>query len=82
MKADTESLLNPEFLQQYAIVGRETDFESALQNGGKVAPGGVISIKSSASGTEKHKSPKENHGTGKKRGRDSHGGKSDKKRKS
>ncbi|KAI4383508.1 hypothetical protein MLD38_009339 [Melastoma candidum] len=82
MKADTEGLLHPELLQQYAIVGKDTDFENALQNGGKVAPGGVISIKSNTSRGEKHRTLKENQGSGKKRGRDSHGSKSDKKRKS
>ncbi|XP_056168240.1 RNA cytidine acetyltransferase 1-like isoform X2 [Syzygium oleosum] len=82
MKTKTEGFLNPEFLQQYAIVGRESDFESALQNGGKIASGGVISVKSSREKMEKHKKHKENQESGKKRSRNNHGSKSDKKRKS
>ncbi|CAH9071184.1 unnamed protein product [Cuscuta epithymum] len=41
-----DSLLDPERLQGYAIMDREDDFKNALQNGGKVIPGGVISVKS------------------------------------
>ncbi|KAF8018616.1 hypothetical protein BT93_H3497 [Corymbia citriodora subsp. variegata] len=82
MKAKTEGFLNPEFLQQYAIVGRESDFESALQNGGKITSGGVISVKTSREKTEKHKKHKENQESGKKRSRNNPGSKSDKKRKS
>lgn len=48
MKIDNEGILNPEFLQEYAIVDKEADFEKALQNGvGKVSSIGLISIKSS-----------------------------------
>lgn len=82
MKTKAEGFLNPEFLQQYAIVGRESDFESALQNGGKIASGGVISVKSSGEKKEKHKKHKENQESGKKRSRNNPGSKSDKKRKS
>ncbi|XP_048134806.1 RNA cytidine acetyltransferase 1-like isoform X3 [Rhodamnia argentea] len=82
MKTKTEGFLNPECLQQYAIVGRESDFEGALQNGGKIASGGVISVKSSREKMEKHKKHKENQESGKKRGGNNPGSKSAKKRKS
>ena len=39
-------MLNPEQLQHYAIVGREADFEEALQNGdGNISKSGLISVK-------------------------------------
>ncbi|KAK8653530.1 hypothetical protein V6N13_127525 [Hibiscus sabdariffa] len=85
MKAEADGVLNPEFLQQYAIEGREADLENALGNGGeKVLSGGVISVKSSRSGVEKHgKRNESNKESGKKRGKDNHGSKStSKKRKS
>ncbi|KAK8607016.1 hypothetical protein V6N13_052767 [Hibiscus sabdariffa] len=85
MKAEADGVLNPEFLQQYAIEGREADLENALGNGGeKVLSGGVISVKSSRSRVEKHgKQNESNKESGKKRGKDSHGSKStSKKRKS
>lgn len=82
MKTKTEGFLDPEFLQQYAIVGRESDFEGALQNGGKITSGGVVSVKSSREKMEKHKKHRENQESGKKRGRNNPGSKSDKKRKS
>ncbi|GAB2282952.1 hypothetical protein Dimus_017486 [Dionaea muscipula] len=78
MKAKREEgLLNPEFLQQYAIVSEEADFENALPNGGGKIPssGGLISVKADEKKTEKRwKSEK-------KKGKDGHGYKSNKKRK-
>ena len=83
MKAKTDGLLNPEFLQQYAIEGREADLENALENGGgKTLSGGLISVKSSRSGVEKHGKQNESNKSGKKRGKDDRGSKSSKKRKS
>ncbi|GMI68635.1 hypothetical protein like AT1G10490 [Hibiscus trionum] len=85
MQAKVDGVLNPEFLQQYAIEGREGDLENALENGGeKVLSGGVISVKSSRSGVEKHgKRDDSNKKSGKKRGKEDHGSKSTgKKRKS
>ncbi|KAI3866765.1 hypothetical protein MKW92_052498 [Papaver armeniacum] len=47
MKAESEGMLNPEFLQRYAIVDKEAAFEEALRNGsGKIGSGGIISLKS------------------------------------
>ncbi|XVF61787.1 hypothetical protein PTKIN_Ptkin08bG0158500 [Pterospermum kingtungense] len=83
MKAKTDGLLNPDFLQQFAIEGREGDLENALENGGeKMLSGGVISVKSSRSVAEKHGKQKESNKSGKKRGKDDRGSKSSKKRKS
>lgn len=82
MKTDTDGVLDPELLQQYAIVDREADFENALQNGGKIQSGGLISLKSSKSKIEKHGSQKESHNSGKKRSKDDRGSKSNKKKKS
>lgn len=48
-----DGLLDPDLLQGYAIVDREADFENALQNGGKVLPGGVISVKSNRNKADK-----------------------------
>lgn len=54
MNAETDSMLDPELLQQFAIVDREADFEDAVQNGSrKVAPGSVISVKSHKSSKNK-----------------------------
>ncbi|KAK9272602.1 hypothetical protein L1049_002976 [Liquidambar formosana] len=83
MKAKMEGLLNPEFLQHYAIADREADFENALQNGGgKIPSGGLISVKSSRNKMEKRGKQKESHKSGKKRSKDDHGSKSNKKKKS
>ncbi|KAK8717275.1 hypothetical protein V6N13_044549 [Hibiscus sabdariffa] len=85
MQAQADGVLNPEFLQQYAIEGREADLENALGNGGeKVLSGGVISVKSNRSGVEKRgKRDESNKKSGRKRGKDDHGSKStSKKRKS
>uniref|UniRef100_A0A5B7B8X6 RNA cytidine acetyltransferase n=1 Tax=Davidia involucrata TaxID=16924 RepID=A0A5B7B8X6_DAVIN len=83
MKAKMDGLLNPEFLQQYAILDREADFENALQNGGgKIPSGGLVSVKSSGNKVEKHVKQKESHKSGKKRNKEDGGSKSSKKRKS
>ncbi|KAI8029766.1 RNA cytidine acetyltransferase 1 [Camellia lanceoleosa] len=84
MKAKMDGMLNPELLQQYAIADREADFEKALQNGGgKIASGGLISVKSSKKKAEKHGKQKEGHNSGKKRDKeDGSSSKSNKKRKS
>ncbi|CAL5368156.1 unnamed protein product [Camellia sinensis] len=84
MKAKMDGMLNPELLQQYAIADREADFEKALQNGGgKIASGGLISVKSSKKKAEKHGKHKEGHNSGKKRDKEDGGSsKSNKKRKS
>lgn len=80
MRAKTEGLIDPDLLQQYAIVGKETDFESALQGSGKkISSGGLISVKSSRSKPEKRGTPKEKRGQ---RSKDERGSKSNKKRKS
>lgn len=83
MKAKTESLLDPDFLQQYAIADREADFEKALQNGGgKLPSSGLISVKSSRTKMEKHGKQEKSHKSGDKRSKDHHSSKSNKKRKS
>lgn len=83
MKAKTESLLDPDFLQQYAIADREADFEKALQNGGgKLPSSGLISVKSSRTKMEKHGKQEKSHKSGEKRSKDHHSSKSNKKRKS
>lgn len=54
MKAGNEAMLDPELLQQYAIVDREGDFEKALQTGaGKVPASGLLSVKSNRPKKEK-----------------------------
>lgn len=54
MKAGNEAMLDPELLQQYAIVDREGDFEKALQTGaGKVPASGLLSVKSNRPRKEK-----------------------------
>ncbi|KAF2284264.1 hypothetical protein GH714_020135 [Hevea brasiliensis] len=80
MKTKMEGMLNPELLQQYAIVDREGDFENALKNGGKITSGGLISVKSSRTRVEKH-GKHDGHKNGKKRKGDN-GSKSNKKSKS
>nr|XP_004237469.1 RNA cytidine acetyltransferase 2-like [Solanum lycopersicum] len=83
MKAKTtEGLLDPELFQQFAIVDREADFESALQNGGgKISSGGVVSVKSNKSKLEKKHSKLESENSDKKRHKNNSGSKSHKKRK-
>lgn len=75
-----EGMLNPELLQQYAIVDREGDFENALRSGGKITSGGLISVKSSKTKVEKH-GKHDGHKSGKKRKGDN-SSKSNKKSKS
>ncbi|GFP93320.1 upf0202 protein at1g10490 [Phtheirospermum japonicum] len=83
MKSKLEGSLNPDLLQQYAIVDKEADFESALQSGGgKALSGGVISVKSNKTKAEKHTKQSENEKTEKKRSKHDHSSKSNKKRKS
>lgn len=70
-----DGLLNPDRLQQFAIVDKETDFENALQSssGAKVLSGGVISLKSSRSNTEKQgKKQTEDQKSEKKRNKHDH----------
>eukprot|EP00850_Spirogloea_muscicola_P005761 SM000026S09010 [mRNA] locus=s26:915149:923348:- [translate_table: standard] len=46
LKEKMKGLLDPAGLQQFAISGRETEFEEALlQTGGKVAKSGLLSVK-------------------------------------
>ncbi|GKE97166.1 hypothetical protein Tco_1582021 [Tanacetum coccineum] len=59
-KATSDGLLNLDSLQKYAIADKDVDFESALQNGsGKLASGGIISVKSSKTEAEKYGKPKD-----------------------
>ncbi|MCL7033706.1 hypothetical protein MKW94_001058 [Papaver nudicaule] len=54
MKDESRGSLNPQFLQQYAIVDKEAAFEEALKHGaGKIGAGGVISLKSTKQKKEK-----------------------------
>lgn len=46
MKAENEVVLDPEYLQQYAIADEEGEFEKALENGTKVSSSGILSVKS------------------------------------
>ncbi|KAK6118419.1 hypothetical protein DH2020_047836 [Rehmannia glutinosa] len=55
MKSKVEGALNPDLLQQYAIVDKEADFENALQKSvEKVVSGGLISVKSNKIKVDKH----------------------------
>ncbi|XP_076915504.1 RNA cytidine acetyltransferase 1-like, partial [Bidens hawaiensis] len=74
-KAMNDVVLNPEYLQRYAIADKDAAFESALKNGGgNVLSGGLISVESS-------KTKSENHGkSDKKRSKDGSSSKSSKKR--
>ncbi|KAJ9540197.1 hypothetical protein OSB04_026703 [Centaurea solstitialis] len=79
MKAKSDSLLNLDFLQRYAIADKDVDFESALQNGsGKIPSGGVVSVKSSKTKAEKYGKPKDK--SDKKRSKDGQSSKSAKKK--
>ncbi|XP_065874113.1 RNA cytidine acetyltransferase 1 [Euphorbia lathyris] len=66
MRAKMDGMLDPELLQQYAIVDKEGEIDKALKNGGNITAGSVISVKSSRSKAEKHER-KESHKSGKKR---------------
>ncbi|KAL9393653.1 hypothetical protein Peur_012938 [Populus x canadensis] len=79
MKSKMEGLLNPEFLQQHAIVGREEELENALQeHGGKIKPGGVVSAKPKGVKPDKH-GKQESGRSGGKRSKEDGGSKSNKK---
>lgn len=78
LKDKSDGLLNPDFLQRYAIADKDLDFESALQNGGKVPSGGVISVKSSKTKAEKYEKRKDK--SDKKRSKDGSSSKSSKKK--
>ncbi|KAL5818538.1 hypothetical protein ACOSQ3_022419 [Xanthoceras sorbifolium] len=83
MKAKMDGLLNEEFLQQYAIVDKDADFDKALQNGaGKIPSGGLVSVQSSKTKTDKPGKQKDSEKSGKKRGKEDQGSKSKKKHKS
>lgn len=86
MNSQRDGALNPDLLQQYAIVDKEADFENALQNGsGKVLSGGLISVKSDKTKVEKQGKKIENQKnekSEKKRNKHDHSSKSNKKRKS
>jgi N-acetyltransferase 10 len=77
-----DGLLNPELLQQYAIVDREADFENALPSKGKILSGGLVSLKSCKNKIEKHGNQKESHKSGKKRSKADHRSNSNKKKRS
>lgn len=87
MKAESEGSLNPEFLQQYAIVGKEAAFDEALKKGaGKIGAGGVISLKSTKEKKEKKekkdgKEKESDDKSSKKRGKHDSGSRSHKKKK-
>ncbi|KAK2980376.1 hypothetical protein RJ640_014549 [Escallonia rubra] len=82
MNAKMDGMLDPVLLQQYAIVDREADFESALQNGGgKIHSGGLVSVKSSSTKLEKHGKQEGSHKSGKKRDNKARDSKSNKRRK-
>lgn len=83
MKSKLDGGLNPDLLQQYAIVDKEADFENALQKGsGKVLSGGLISIKSDRKKVEKQGKQIENQKSEKKRNKHDHSSKTNKRRKS
>ncbi|KAK6924169.1 putative tRNA binding domain [Dillenia turbinata] len=80
MKAKTEGMLNPEFLQQYAIVDRGADIENALRSGtGKISSSGIVSVKSIRTNLEKYRKHKDE--SGKKRNKDNQSSKSNKRKK-
>ena len=83
MKAENEGVLDPEYLQQYAMGDREGDFEKALQNGVKIAASGLISVKSSRSESDKYeKKGKGDKETSKRKGKSDDRSRSNKKNKS
>ncbi|KAK4790574.1 hypothetical protein SAY86_017878 [Trapa natans] len=82
MRTQTEGLLNPDLLQQYAIVGRDSDLEKALENGGgRIPSGGLISVKSSRGKPDKWGKQKEGQKGGKRQQKDNRNSKSNKKQK-
>lgn len=83
MRAGNEGTLNPEYLQQYAIVDREGEFEKALQNvGGKVSGSGLLSVKSNRPEMDKHGKHKETTKSKRKGRNDGDRSRSNKKKKS
>lgn len=84
MKVESEGMLNSEILQKYAIVDRDADFESALQNGlGKISSSGLISVKSNRKKVDKkHEKLEDMQKGNKKRGNDGGSSKLKKKKKS
>lgn len=83
MKAETDGVLDPEFLQQYAIVDRDADFECALQNGlGKISSSGLISVTSNRNKIDKrHGKQREMQNGYKRRGSNGGGSRPNKKKK-
>lgn len=76
MKSKGNGGLDPDLLQQYAIVDKEADFENALQKG-KLQSGALVSIKS-----DRKKTDKQTNSSEKKRNKHDHSSsKSNKKRK-
>ncbi|KAK4430637.1 RNA cytidine acetyltransferase 1 [Sesamum alatum] len=83
MKSKLDGTLNPDLLQQYAILDREAEFEHALQSGGaKVLSGGLVSIKSNRDKNDEHGKQIEKQKSEKKRNKHDHSSKSNKRRKS
>lgn len=56
MKAENESRLDVDYLEEYVIDDKGNEFEKVLQNGVKISESGLISVKSSR--TEREKSDK------------------------
>lgn len=82
MRTQMEGLLNPDLLQQYAIMGRDSDLEKALQNGGgRIPSGGLISVKSSRDKSDKRGKQKEGQKSGKRQKKDERSSRSNKKQK-
>ncbi|KAL0381550.1 UNVERIFIED_CONTAM: RNA cytidine acetyltransferase 1 [Sesamum angustifolium] len=83
MKSKLDGSLNPDLLQQYAILDKEAEFENALQNSGaKVLSGGLVSIKSNRNKNDKHGKEIEKQKSEKKRNKHDNSSKSNKRRKS
>ena len=76
MQAANEAMreaLKPEDLQQYAIMGRDTDFEQALSDG-TVPASGIVNVKSSEARTVADKGKPQKEGKlYKKDGKSQHG---------
>ncbi|KAL0432042.1 UNVERIFIED_CONTAM: RNA cytidine acetyltransferase 1 [Sesamum radiatum] len=83
MKSKLDGTLNPDLLQQYAILDKEAEFENALQNSGaKVLSGGLFSVKSNRNKNDKHGKEIEKQKSEKKRNKHDNSSKSNKRRKS
>ncbi|XP_051114910.1 RNA cytidine acetyltransferase 1-like [Andrographis paniculata] len=82
MNSKEDGALNPDLLQQYAIVDKDADFENALRNSGaKALSGSLISVKSNRERSEKRGKPAESEKSEKKRNKNDHSSRSNKKRK-